>query len=354
MVDPERLPIQIKKIDASRVDSGIRDPADPVWKTISPRSIADSGGNEYGWFKIAWTADNLYLLVSVRDSEADPSDGVTIFVEPKNQKLEEKSADAFSRTFGRSTAVSDDGGEYTLIAAVPFAGRIDAKAGFDLRITDGEALHSWNDLNNTQETASVNYGTINLRKLPPVTYAKRGTVNFEGRRINDAAWEGIEPVAMTVKTEGYTEEGSWFKAQWDDEYLYVLIEVADPVLNDASTTVHEQDSVEVFLDQNNGKTAAYESDDGQYRVNFRNVPSYNGGDSERFRSRTMVYAGGYRVEMALPLYAVKPLPGMLFGFDVQINDADASGVRSGIRNWVNDTNMGYQDTGGYGILMLTE
>jgi endo-1,4-beta-xylanase len=58
--------------------------------------------------------------------------------------------------------------------------------------------------------------------------------------------------------------------------------------------------------------------------------------------------------MALPLYAVKPLPGMLFGFDVQINDADASGVRSGIRNWVNDTNMGYQDTGGYGILMLTE
>jgi endo-1,4-beta-xylanase len=354
MVDPERLPIQIKKIDASRVDGEIKDPADPVWKTISPRIIADSKGNEYGWFKIAWTADNLYVLASVQDPAPDPSDGITIFIEPKNQKLEEKSADAFFREFSRSAAFSDDGGEYTILAEAPFAGRLDAKAGFDLRIRDGVSLHSWNDLNNTQETASVNYGTINLRKLPPVTYARRGTVNFEGRRINDADWEGIEPVAMTVKTEGYTEEGSWFKAQWDDEYLYVLTQVVDPVLNDASTTVHEQDTVEVFLDQNNGKSAGYESDDGQYRVNFRNVPSYNGGDSERFRSRTMVYAGGYRVEMALPLYAVKPRPGMLFGFDVQINDADASGIRSGIRNWVNDTNMGYQDTSGYGVLMLTE
>jgi endo-1,4-beta-xylanase len=354
MVDPTRLPIQIKKIDASRVDADITDPADPAWKTISPRSIADSGGNEYGWFKIAWTEDSLYVLVSVRDASPDPSDGVTVFIEPKNQKLDEKSGDAFSMEFSRQGAAGDDDGEYTLLAAVPFAGRLDSKAGFDLRVRDGGDLHSWNDFNNTQETASVNYGTINLRKMPPVTYARRGTVDFNGRRINEAAWEGIDPAPMTVKTEGYTAEGSWFKVQWDDDYLYVLTEVVDPVLNDASTTVHEQDSVEVFLDQNNGKTTTYESDDGQYRVNFRNTQSFNGGDSERFRSRTAVYAGGYRVEMAIPLYAVKPLPGTLFGFDVQINDADASGARTGIRNWVNDTNMGYQDTSSYGVLMLTE
>jgi endo-1,4-beta-xylanase len=128
--------------------------------------------------------------------------------------------------------------------------------------------------------------------------------------------------------------------------------VIDPVLNDQSTAVHEQDSVEIFMDQNNGKTTSYESDDGQYRVNFKNLQSFNGGDSEKFQSSTEATSSGYLVEAAIPLYAVKPAPDTLLGFDVQINDADASGVRAGIRNWVSASNMGYQDTSGCGVLLL--
>jgi len=194
---------------------------------------------------------------------------------------------------------------------------------------------------------------VNLRALPPVAAAKRGTVDLGARaaRELDPAWSAAEPVPMNVKTEGYTEDGSRFRALWDDSFLYVLAEVADSSLDDKSAIVHEQDSVEVFVDQNNGKTALYEPDDGQYRVSFRNSASFNGGDSSRFRSRTIIIPGGYRAEMAIPLYAIKPEAGTLVGFDVQINDA-TNGARTGIRNWANDTNMGYLDTSGFGLLLL--
>jgi endo-1,4-beta-xylanase len=39
------------------------------------------------------------------------------------------------------------------------------------------------------------------------------------------------------------------------------------------------------------------------------------------------------------------------GFDVQINDA-TNGARTGIRNWASDTNMGYQTTEDYGLIVL--
>ncbi|MDR2111382.1 MAG: endo-1,4-beta-xylanase [Spirochaetaceae bacterium] len=352
LVNPERLPIQIKKIDATRAERAPMNIADPLWALISPRDISDIQGNVYGWFKIAWTGEHLYVQAAVKDETEDPADGLTIFIEPENQKLEERSALAFNRNFPRTQAAAERDGEYVILAEIPFAGRLNSRAGFDLCIRDGEARHSWNDFNNSQEKSSINYGTINLRELPPVIYAKRGTVVIDGQI--DPRWEAAEPVLLELKSQGSTEEGSRFRTLWDDEYVYVLVEVNDPVLNDANAAVHEQDSVEVFLDQNNGKTAAYESDDGQYRVNFKNIASFNGGDSERFRSRSRVYPGGYLVEMALPITAVKPRPGSLFGFDVQINDADASGVRTGIRNWANISNMGYQDTSGFGLLALRE
>jgi endo-1,4-beta-xylanase len=299
-----------------------------------------------------WDDSNIYAMVHA-DSK-DASGKARFFIEPRNQKTEELSDLAFSREFSLGDAASAGQG-LTLLAAIPFEGKLEARVGFDLRLEYGDAVHSWNDYDNIQEKASLNYGTINLRNLPRVTYAKRGTVDLSARatRDLDPAWNAATPVPMTIKTMGFTEEGSQFRVMWDSSYLYVLTEVVDPVLDARSNIVHEQDTVEVFIDQNNGKTKIYEPDDGQYRVSFRNVPSFNGGDSSRFKSRTMIIPGGYRVEMAMPLYAITPSAGTLLGFDVQINDA-ANGSRVGIRNWANDTNMGYQDTSDLGLLALTQ
>jgi endo-1,4-beta-xylanase len=351
IVDPSRMPIQLKRIDATRADHRITNIQDAAWNLVSPRTIADKQGNGYGWFKVMWDDTNIYVMVHA--DSGDTSGKVRFFIEPKNLKTEELGDAAFTREFSLSDAVSAGQG-LTLLAAIPFEGKLEARVGFDLRLEYGDTVHSWNDYDNIQETASLNYGTINLRNLPRVTYAKRGTVDLSARatRDLDPAWNAATPVPMTVQTMGFTPEGSQFRVMWDNSYLYVLTEVVDPVLDARSNIVHEQDTVEVFIDQNNGKTKIYETDDGQYRVSFRNVPSFNGGDSSRFKSRTMIIPGGYRVEMAMPLYAITPAAGALLGFDVQINDA-ANGSRSGIRNWANDTNMGYQDTSDLGLLVLT-
>jgi len=352
LVDPTRMPIQLKRIDATRADrppAGIQDPA---WAFVSPRNIQDKLGKNYGWFKVMWDERNIYAQVHTNSD--DTSGKLRFFIEPKNQKLEERSDAAFTVDFNLSDAVPGDSG-LTKLVVIPFEGKQEAKVGFDFRLESGDTIHSWNDYDNTQETSSLNYGTINLRLLPPVTYASRGTIDMSQRatRNLDPAWEAATPVPMNVKTMGHTEDGSQFRVLWDDSYLYVMVEVIDPVLDDKSTVVHEQDTIEVFLDQNNGKTAIYEPDDGQYRVSFRNFASFNGGDSSRFKSRTMLIPGGYRVETAVPIYSIKPAPGVLMGFDVQINDA-SNGSRSGIRNWVSNTNMGYQTTADYGVLMLRE
>jgi endo-1,4-beta-xylanase len=349
MVNPEKLPIQIKKIDASRSDSALTALQDPFWQKVSPRNITDVKGTVYGWFKAAWDAQNIYVLVHANDRSNDSTDGVTIFIDPENQKLEELSAGTVNRTFSRSTAAQDDSGGYTLLAAIPFAGKLDQKIGFDVCIRNGNDRYSWNDFTNSQETATLNYGTVNLRALPPLAGVRRGTAKIDGQ-IDE--WAAVTAVPLTLKTQGKTTDGSTFKVMWDNANLYVLVDVIDPVLNDASPVVHEQDSVEVFLDQNNGKSTVYESDDGQYRVNFKNAASFNGGDSARFRSAARTTARGYLVEMALPLYAIQAQPGSLLGFDVQINDADASGARGGTRNWVDATGQGYQNTAGYGLLLL--
>ena len=352
LVDPSRLPMQIKKTDATRTDHPLTGTDDPAWALVSPRDIADSQGKSYGWFKLMWDDNNIYSQVHVE--KADPQGDVKFFIEPKNQKQEKRSESAFTREFSLKDIAADDSG-YTFLEVIPFECKLEAKVGFDLRMENGSEIHSWNDYDNTQDVSSLNYGTINLRLLPPVIYAKRGTVDMSGRATRELnpVWNAAVPVPLTVKTYGYTEDGSQFRVLWDDTYLYVLTEVVDPELDDRSPIVHEQDSVEVFVDQNNGKTTLYEADDGQYRVSFRNFVSFNGGDSEHFKSRAMVVSGGYRVEMAVPLYAIKPAPGVLLGFDVQINDA-SSGSRTGIRNWADDSNMGYLDTSGFGLLVLTE
>ncbi|MCL2805240.1 MAG: endo-1,4-beta-xylanase [Treponema sp.] len=352
IVDPTNMPIQIKRIDATYAQNRVTNINDTIWNYVSPRDIADNMGNKYGWFKVMWDDTSIYTKVFMNN--IDPSGKVNFFIEPRNQKLENRSEVAFTSGFDQRSAVRYKDG-YAMLAVIPFEGKLDARVGFDLRLENADNIYSWNDFDNSQEVSSLNYGTINLRTLPPVTYANRGTVNLTTRatRAIDPVWERAQPVPMNVRTMGFTEDGSVFRALWDDNFLYVMTEVADSSLDDRSNTVHEQDSVEVFVDQNNGKTAIYEQDDGQYRVNFRNAASFNGGDSSQFVSRTMVIPGGYRVEMAIPLYAIKPAAGQIIGFDVQINDA-TNGGRTGIRNWASNTNMGYQSTEDFGILIFAD
>jgi len=150
------------------------------------------------------------------------------------------------------------------------------------------------------------------------------------------AWQGATGVA---------------KALWDNENLYVLIQVSDGQLNKTNENAWEQDSVEVFIDQNNAKTTFYQEDDGQYRVNFENATSFNPAQPDGFESAVVVNGTNYTVEVKIPFTAITPKANTVIGFDIQINDAK-DGARQSVATWNDTAGTGYMDTSVFGVLTL--
>ncbi|MBP3951601.1 endo-1,4-beta-xylanase [Bacillus suaedae] len=181
--------------------------------------------------------------------------------------------------------------------------------------------------------------------------ALRGTPVIDG--VADDAWS----VAPTLDVNRY--QMAWqgasgeAKVLWDDQNLYVLVKVSDSQLDKSAANAWEQDSVEVFLDQNNAKTSSYEAEgDGQYRVNFDNETSFNpAAIAEGFESATNVAEGGYTVEFKIPLNTITPELNKKIGFDIQINDAK-DGARESAATWNDMSGVGYQDTSVFGEVTL--
>ncbi|MBN2616784.1 MAG: hypothetical protein JXR64_00585, partial [Spirochaetales bacterium] len=168
--------------------------------------------------------------------------------------------------------------------------------------------------------------------------------------VVDTKWNDETATLLGIETEGKSSSGTSFKTLWDNKYLYVLVDVVDKELNNASENPWEQDSIEIFIDQNNEKSTSYQQDDAQYRVSYTNFVTFNGGDQDGFKSAVSLTEQGYMVEVAVPISYIEMKPGQVIGFDVQINNADSSGSRVGVRNWANSTNLGYQDTSDFGLL----
>lgn len=191
---------------------------------------------------------------------------------------------------------------------------------------------------------------------PEVIEANQATANYGTPTIDgtiDAIWSQAQQIAVNRYQTAWQGATGVAKALWDDENLYVLVQVSDSQLDKSNSNAWEQDSVEVFLDQNNGKTTFYQADDGQYRINFENETSFNPVSIEQgFESATTVDGTNYIVELKIPLTEVTPSDNTKLGFDIQINDAN-NGARQSVAAWNDTTGTGYMDTSVYGELTLT-
>lgn len=277
-----------------------------------------------GEFKLAWNSDKLMVKVTTNHSSA--------------QSIAVKMSDGKSY----SALVS---GSHIFEIAIP-----DGKKGdtveFDI-ISDLNV--SWN--NGT--SGETDFGKVNLVSMPKYSEAVYGTPVVDG--IIDDEWASCASISVDTPTLGKAPATGVSKMMWDENYIYILTEVKDPVLSKASANAYEQDTVEVFFDENNAKTQFYEADDIQCRVNFDNEKTVTDGKStDDFISATSKTPDGYIVEIAIP-YTVSPFKeGQVVGFDVQVNDDDGTGERTGIANWSDITGLGYTNTSGFGVLKLTE
>lgn len=192
---------------------------------------------------------------------------------------------------------------------------------------------------------------IKAIKPPQIYQAPKGTPRIDGEV--DAVWANAPVVSTDIQVMQKPGAVAKVRVLWDEDYLYFLSEVADPLLNDGGSQRHEQDSFEVFIDENNGKTAAYEADDYQFRWGFNDRPSFGGrARLDMMQGKAVVIPGGYRIEMAIKMTTVSGRPGLRIGMDFQVNDADESKTRVGITKWNDPTNESWRNTSGWGVLEL--
>jgi hypothetical protein len=159
--------------------------------------------------------------------------------------------------------------------------------------------------------------------------------------------------------------GSW-RAYWDNQYLYVFIDVNDDAVVGDSTTLgdkYNDDSVEIFVDAGNTKATTYGNNDFQYRFGWDpenptlgTLGADHGNSLEGIDRAFGRTSTGYSVEARVPWSILfpsgGPAMGDLMGFEAQINDDDDGGGRDSQLDWYSTTNDAWQNPSVFGTVVL--
>jgi hypothetical protein len=148
-----------------------------------------------------------------------------------------------------------------------------------------------------------------------------------------------------------------FKAMWDEDNLYVLIDVTDDKLvNDSSSDEWWfDDSAEVYIDADNSKSNQYDDDDAQYHFDWDKTNPTMGVHNQHGRTENVEFAmvttdKGYRTEIKFPwkTLGVKLGPGSSIGLDIQVNDDDDGGQRDTKLAWHDSHDVAWDNPQAFG------
>ena len=305
-------------------------------------SYSFNGEDASATFIPMWSENGITVKVSIADTSVQDTDCFTIYTDDGNG--------ISSVTVNRSeTTETEDGYEAVVKAAVDAEALSSNKVKMDVTVTDGEKTFAFGDTTLGQADSSKYYAETVVK---PLLSVKKGTIEVDGE-AEDEAWKSAKDVPLTINIGSTVTANA--KILWDEENLYVLAKVNDPVLNKVSSQAHEQDSLEVFIDENNHKSTAYEEDDKQYRINYDNEQSFNGKKcvEENVKSATKLTDDGYVVEAAFKWTDITPEVGLQVGLELQINDADDSGKRQGTLSWADKSGTGWSSPEVFGTILLS-
>lgn len=160
-----------------------------------------------------------------------------------------------------------------------------------------------------------------------------------------------------------------FRAMWDANNLYMLIDVTDDVLvNDTRPDQFVRlptgsivvpwfydDCVEVYIDADNSKSYLYDSDDAQYHFDWDRTNPTMGTHNGHGRRGNIEFAmvateRGYCTEIKFPWATLgkKPLVGSSIGLDVHINDDDDGGERDSKITWCDERDTTWNSPQAFG------
>ncbi|MFH1717834.1 MAG: sugar-binding protein [Planctomycetota bacterium] len=147
----------------------------------------------------------------------------------------------------------------------------------------------------------------------------------------DGIWDGASSQYFVPLADPADGSGIW-KALYDAENLYVLVDVTDDSLQNDSAGSWQDDSVEIYFDGGNTKlSTALSGDDHQYtfgwttdEIQGTNITGY----TEGIEQAQVTTATGWRIEVKMPwmsIWGVVPQAGDLIGIDCYYNDDDDGG-----------------------------
>lgn len=334
-VDATKLQPAIQKVTITEAKDG----------NIAGETYTIDQGAVQAEFIPVWDADGLTVQVKVKDTTVNDADAVTVYVDPDNSASD---ITPHKVTVARTAAAAIAGG-YQATVKVSMKGlKVAQQISLDVVVNNDGETGSFNDLTGKQESSSKYYAVATMK--PGIEKIPYGTISVDADA--DAAWGNAVNIPLTINKG--SEASANAKVLWDDDNLYVYATVNDAVLDKTGAQTHEQDSLEVFIDEDNGKTASYGEDDKQYRINYENEQSFNGKKclAENVKSATKTIDGGYVVEAAFKWTDIKPANGTKIGLEFQINDAK-DGKRIGTLSWYDETGMGWSGSNVYGTVELT-
>ncbi len=173
------------------------------------------------------------------------------------------------------------------------------------------------------------------KKLKP---DKKPLIDAKYRRVFKAgdydydlkANETIEHGAVTRYPD---DLASSFSLSWDEEALYVWVEVTDNevVAEDIPDKIYKQDSVEIYITPENNNL--YWGNKKQFQFGFapsagRKKPLHYAWFQDKIFEgiglKSKIIESGYTFEITIPfeILGIKPEPGLKIGFSIAVNDFD--------------------------------
>ena len=334
-VDASQLKPAIQKVTITEAKDG----------NIAGETYTIDQGEVQAEFIPVWDADGLTVQVKVKDTTVNDADAVTVYVDPENSASD---ITPDKVTVARTAAAAIAGGYQATVKVSMKNLKVAQQISLDVVVNNDGKTGSFNDLTGKQESSSKYYAVATMK--PGIEKIPYGTISVDGDA--DAAWGNAVNIPLTINKG--SEASANAKVLWDDDNLYVYATIKDAALDKTGAQTHEQDSLEVFIDEDNGKTASYGEDDKQYRINYTNEQSFNGKKclAENVKSATKTIDGGYVVEAAFKWTDIKPANGTKIGLEFQINDAK-DGKRIGTLSWYDETGMGWSGSNVYGTVELT-
>lgn len=182
--------------------------------------------------------------------------------------------------------------------------------------------------------------------------------------IPDSSWDQTPFFGFTNRFDlpggMITEMEPTFQVTWDNQNLYLFIEVLDPERVADSLVLDQDDAIEIFIDGGNEKENVYDSNDHHFLLRWSDNTVYyiseNTTDPVGVTAVQTTLFTGYRLELAIAWTLIGAVPSEDFrlGFDMYVTDDVGGGNADQRVAWSDATGNNATTPATFGTLNMGE